>query len=140
MEGETVIMKVYLAGGMTGLSFKEQNKWREDFKKEFYFKNARIINPCDYYNLNQPYDTEKEIFEYDLNHIRTSDLIIVNFNNPKSIGTAMELMLAKELHIPILACLPQGDEVIHPWLLECCMKTFKNMDELTSYVEKYYFY
>lgn len=127
----------YLAGGMTGMKFEESNGWRRRLEYEFA-ENAKVINPNNYYNLVHPsHDTEKEERNFDLNMVRHSDLIIVNFNQPNSIGTAQELAIANELRIPIVGLNEAGYE-LHPWLLECVDKMCFTMEGLIDYVRTYY--
>lgn len=62
-----------------------------------------FFNPPLYYSPNQPYHkNEREVMEYELDRLRKSDVVIVNFNIPKSIGTAMEVAVARENRIPII--------------------------------------
>lgn len=153
--------KIYLAGGMTGMSWEDQNKWRENLKFQINYKNEshgynrklRIINPCDYYNFEQKrHQKEEEIMNYDLWHVRNSNLIIVNLNNPNSIGTAMELALAREYKIPVVALLewnPEKDkekypsfedkiQTIHPWIRICCDRFEPNMYTLADFISDFY--
>lgn len=139
---ETV--RIYLSGGMTGLNREEQTKWRTQFKNAIKFgdydyeKNPSIFDPTQHYNFEEKsHKSEREIMEFDLNAVRNSDLIIVNFNEPSSIGTAMELMLAKELHIPIVG-LDKDKKEIHPWLRCCCHRMCDDMRELVEYIVDFY--
>ena len=135
---------VYLSGGMSNLSFEEQNKWRQQVKDAILYsdydlkKNPVFFNPVDYFNFEvNEHKTEKEPFEYDLYQLRNSDLVIVNFNAPNSIGTAMELMLAYELRIPVIGLNKDGVE-LHPWLTEIPMRICTDMRELCDYVVKFF--
>lgn len=138
------ICRIYLSGGMTGLSFEEQFKWRSNVMSAIrygdynYEKKVSFFNPVDFYNFEEKnYKTEREVMEFDLYNLRKSDLIIVNFNAPNSIGTAMELMLAKEYKIPIIA-FGVKDNDIHPWLTECCTRICNDMRECVSHVVDFY--
>lgn len=137
-------MKIYLSGGMSGLTSDEQRKWRKQVMDALKYgdidtnKHLTFFNPPDYYNFETiSHKSEKEPFEFDLYQLRTSDLVIVNFNKPNSIGTAMELMLAKELHIPIIGLNKDGVE-LHPWLIECCTRMCTDMRELINHVAEFY--
>ena len=83
------------------------------------------------------YESEKEVRDFDLNILRNSNLLIVNFNKPDSIGTAQELAIAHELHIPVLG-LNENRCELHPWLRECCDRIFDSMYELIEYTRFYY--
>lgn len=138
---ETV--RIYLSGGMSGLSIEEQSKWRQMVINAIKYgyeheKNASFFNPVDYYNFEEKqHKSEREIMEFDLYNLRNSDLVIVNFNNIWSIGTAMELMLAKEMHIPVIGWNP-NDEALHPWLKECVTRLCDNLREAVEHVVSYY--
>jgi hypothetical protein len=137
-------VKIFLSGGMGSLSFEEQNEWRNRVMNAIrygdydYEKKPHFFNPVDYYNYKETnHKTEREAMEFDLNALRKSDLVIVNFNDPKSLGSAMELILAKELHIPVIGLNKDGVE-LHPWLIECCTRICDTMKELVEHVVDYY--
>ena len=139
---ETV--KIYLSGGMTGLSIEEQEKWRSQvssaikFEDNGYERKPIFFNPVNHYSLlEKQHKSEKEIMEFDLYNLRNSNLVIVNFNSPSSIGTAMELMLAKEYRIPVIA-FGADNKNVHPWLLECCTRICDSMREAVDHVEEFY--
>ncbi len=138
--------KIYLAGGMSGLSREEQSKWRwvtirrikESDNCFGYEYNPVFFNPMIHYNLfDNEHKTEREPFEFDLYNLRDSDVVIVNFNSPQSIGTAMELAVAKEYKKPIIGLNESGCE-LHPWLIECCTRICDTMDELIKHVINFY--
>ena len=136
--------RVYLSGGMGSLSFEEQSKWRKQvinailFGDYHYEKKPIFFNPVDYYNFTEVrYRSEREVMEFDLNALRHSDLVIVNFNDPKSIGTAMELMLAKERNTPVIGFGVNG-QTVHPWLLESCTRVCDNLREVVEHVVDFY--
>lgn len=136
--------RIYLSGGMSGLTLEEQNKWRTKiidaikFGDYNYEKKPLFFNPVDYYNTEEEnYKTEKEIMEFDLYNLRKSDVVIVNFNAPNSLGTAMELMLAKENHIPVIAFGANGKQ-IHSWLIECCTRICEDIRETVEHTVEFY--
>lgn len=137
------IVKIYLSGGMTSVSFEEQSKWRNQIIDAINYnydceKKAVFFNPVDYYNFSETrHKSEREIMEFDLNGLRNSNLVIVNFNDEKSIGTAMELMLAKERNIPVIA-FGVNDKEIHPWLLECCTRVCESLREVVEHTVDFY--
>lgn len=136
-------VRIYLSGGMGALSFEEQSKWRQQVINAINFnydceKKPYFFNPVNYYNFEEVrYRSEREVMEFDLNALRNSDLIVVNFNDPKSIGTAMELMLAKERNIPVIGFGVNG-QTIHPWLLECCTRVCDNLREAVEHIVEFY--
>lgn len=129
---------------MGNLSFEEQSKWRKNISEAIKTegcdsdKRVSIFNPVNYYNFEiNSHKSEKEIMEFDLYNLRNSNLVIVNFNDEKSIGTAMELMLAKEYNIPIIA-FGTKDKQIHPWLIECCTRVCDDMREVVDHIIQFY--
>lgn len=143
-----IISKVfYLCGGM-GLFWKERfnegNEWRVDIKDRIeQISNGKVkcCNPNDYFNFldRSTYESDKEVMEFDLYKVRNSDLVIVNFNDPKSIGSACEMAMAYELKIPIIGLCENGEEkILHPWLKEFCNRVFTDREELILYVTKHY--
>lgn len=135
---------IYLSGGMSGLSLEEQTKWRKKFYDAVkygdfdYEKNPIIFDPTQHYSVfEQEHKSDREAFEYDLNALRKSDLVVVNFNMPNSLGIAMELILAKEHHIPVIG-LNKNKVELHPWLLECTTRVCDDFRELVNHVVNFY--
>ena len=137
--------KIYLSGAMSGISWEEQTKWRQQIKNAIKFgdynyeKSVTFFDPTQYYNFEEKHQkSEKEVMEFDLYHLRNSDLVVVNLSNngDKSIGTSMELMLAKELRIPVIAF--GGDKETHPWILETCSRMCNNMRGCVEHIVDFY--
>ena len=143
--------KIYLCGGMGKFGkdeFDKGNAWRVYCKKELrdFAKNWRtnctvkVHNPNDYYNFlqNPPlYDNQREVMEFDLNLVRRSHLIIINFNDMYSLGSMAELAIAYERRIPIIG-LNVDKQNLHPWQVEMCSKIFNDIDKMLDYVEDFY--
>lgn len=134
----------YLAGGMSGLTLEEANRWRQKIKDLFVDIEPRIhfINPIDHAwfdKVELGLITEKEAMELDLIKLRTADFMIVNFNVPGSIGTAIEMGIATERRIPILG-LNEGDQSLHPWQKELSHKVFTKIDNLIAYIVDHFLY
>lgn len=137
-------VKIYLAGGMSSITLEEQFRWRNQVKDAIlygcyeYTYKPMFFSPPMYYNLEeQNHNTEREVMEFDLNRLRNSDLVIVNFNAPNSIGTAMELAIAYENRIPVVGINEKNVE-LHPWLAESVVRMCCNMREAIKYVVDYY--
>lgn len=132
---------IYLSGGMSNLSLDEQLSWRikfqhlaDSFVSEYHIE---CFIPPYYYNYEDRMpETEREAFEYDLYRVRHSDVVVVNFNVPKSIGTAYEIAVARENRIPIVGINTTNEE-LHPWLVESCLKVFPSIESAAKYVEEY---
>ena len=132
--------RIYLSGGMS----EEQIKWRRQFINAIKFgdydydKKPYMFDSTRYYNFAEgQHRSEREMMEFDLYNLRNSNLVVVNFNDIKSIGIAMELMLAKEKNIPVIGFGVNG-QTVHPWLLECCTRVCENLREAVEYVVSFY--
>lgn len=137
-------IKIYLSGGMGSLNLEEQSKWRKQIVDAIKFgdyhceKKPVFFNPVDYYNFTEKrHKSEREIVEFDLNAVRKSDLIIVNFNDPKSIGTAAELAIAYDMHIPIIGINKNKTE-LHPWLVEFTTRMCDSVREAVEHTVEFY--
>ena len=136
--------RIYLSGGMGKLSWDEQTKWRSQivnaikFGDYHYEKKVSFFNPVDYYNFKEVrYKSEREVMEFDLNALRNSDLVIVNFNDPNSLGTCAELAIAKELKIPVIGINKDGHK-LHPWLVEFTTRMCDDIREAVEHVAEFY--
>ena len=138
---------IYLAGEMGKFGkeyFDKGNKWRVGCKKTLEGLHTdyklSVCNPNDYFNfLDEPrkYESEREIMEFDLNKVRNSDLIIINFNDMYSLGSMAELAIAYEKRIPVIG-LNENNQTLHPWQTEMCNRIFVNIYEMIEYVQNYY--
>lgn len=129
---------IYLAGGMSDLTYEEQMNWRVDITallNDFESDNYKpiICNPAIYCDA----EDERGMMLFDLYKVRTSDLIIVNYNDVKSLGTMSEVAIAYDRRIPIVGLCKDKKE-LHPWQLEMTNKMFTNMEELAEHVMIYY--
>lgn len=135
-------MNIYLSGGM-GLfgadRFDEGNSWRVYLTDKFSETEAKTFNPNDYFNFKDKmdYDSELEVMKHDLYFLNRSDLVIVNFNDPRSLGTTSELAIAYDHNIPIIGLNAEHNE-LHPWLECFCNRIFDDIDELADYVIRMY--
>ena len=135
-------LKIFLSGGMTGLTEEEASGWRTSFKLNNIIQDSPFIfiDPTYYYfptdKTTQEY--EKEAMNYDLYLVKHSDLIIVNFNSLLSVGTAQEVAYACVLGKPIIGMIEENKyDQLHPWYKEECMKIFKyDLNKLEETIEK----
>ena len=130
-------MQCYLGGAMSGLTFNEMNEWRVEAKEQLEDRHIKAINPVVYYNFEMNPDefTNHECISFDLTAVKHSDVILVNLEH-NSIGTAIELFQAHELHIPIVGFNYNNDT--HPWIKELVDVFCNNLNEAISYITTYY--
>lgn len=137
--------KCYLAGGMCKFGedkFNESNFWRVHIQEVLSEMPVEVCNPNDYFSFKDnpaKYKSIKEVMEFDLNKVRNSDFIIVNFNDIYSLGTMAEIAIAYEHRIPIIGLVSKENEsLLHSWQKEMCSRFFTDIDEMLDYVEDYY--
>jgi hypothetical protein len=142
------MLKVYLAGKMNGLSYAEMSGWRNKIYEKlnamanFHDKKINVVNPVLYYNFEEKrHQSEVEVEEFDLAHVVSSNIIIVNLDGLKnSIGTIIELHDAHYHHkIPVIAF---GNQELyadlHPWIKNDITRIESNIDEMLDYIEDFY--
>lgn len=138
---ETV--KIYLSGGMGNLTYEEQSKWRKQIIDAIKYnhdvsKKPLYFNPVDYYGFEEiRYKTQREVMNFDLNALRNSNLVIVNFNDPSSLGTCAELAIAYDMKIPIVG-INKDKKELHPWLECFCDRMCDSIKEAVEYVVEFY--
>lgn len=138
---------IYLCGGMGKFGkerFSEANEWRIDINNKIRdASNGKIscCNPNDHFNFldDKEYSSQREVMEYDLYRVRNSDVIVVNFNDPNSIGSACEMAIAYYKRIPIIGLCEYGENNnLHPWLKCMCNRIFVDREKLILYIVKHY--
>lgn len=129
---------------MSGLTYEQYSAWRTIAEQYFdnvtMFNDAKVnvINPIKYYNFEEvKYDTELEVMKFDLRHVKTSDLILVNFVNHCSIGTVAELAIAYDKDIPIIGVYNKNYK-FHPWEKNFCDKLFSELSPALDYIRDFY--
>lgn len=135
---------IYLGGGMKNLTMEKQNGWRLDVKYalEKYECDYKVkcINPVDYYNYQMglnAYDSDLEVMQFDLHKVKSSNLLIMNFNEPNSLGSMAELAIAYDRGIPIIGLNEDGD-MLHAWQYCMCSKIFMDREDMLDYIKHYY--
>lgn len=141
-------LKIYLAGKMSGLSFKEMNDWRQDLKMQLELAEQisgyqiQVINPVDYFNFKEKrYQSEIEVEEYDLAHVTSSNIIIVNLDGLNSSdGTKIEIHDARyHNRIPVIVF---GNkklyEDLHPWIKNDITRVEETMEDVVRYIQEFY--
>lgn len=143
------MLKIYLAGKMSGLPFEEMNEWRVKLKEilttyaNYSDTNIKIINPVDFYNFEKPkHQNELEVEEFDLAHVVSSDIVIVNLDGlDSSIGSIIELHNAKYHNkIPVIAFgSKENYNKLHPWTKNDITRVEKTIYDVAAYIKDFYF-
>ena len=130
-------MKVYLSGGIAGLTFEEANAWRSEVTEKLRDRGAQTLNPlrgrmflCADDEVLDP----NEIVQRDLRDIRACDLVLARMDAP-SIGTAIEIWQAYYVeHKPVILVSQNIKLREHPWLQVACTKMFAHLDIALDYI------
>lgn len=141
-------LKIYLAGKMSGLTFDEMNEWRRELKRkllaasEYAGYNVTVVNPVDYYGIeNIKHQSDKEVEDYDLAHVISSDIVIVNVKGlDSSDGTKIEIHDANyHNRIPVIA-LDEDNKYwyLHPWIKRDITRVEQNVESLVQYIKDFY--
>lgn len=141
-------LKIYEAGKMSGLSFDEMNNWRQKLKTQLQLAaeisgyQIQVINPVDFYNFEERrYQSDDEVEEFDLAHVISSNLIVVNLEGlSSSDGTKVELHDAKyHNRIPVVAF---GNrklyEELHPWVKRNITRVEESMEDVVRYIQEFF--
>lgn len=141
-------LKIYLGGKMNGLTYKQMNQWRVEATKKLKTSanctgyKVNVINPVYYFNFEErKQQTELEVMNYDLKHVETSDILIINLSGlTTSIGTSIEIYRAYQLGIPILCFgYPVEYDKLHPWIKCCITRYEEKVNDVIDYIRNFYF-
>lgn len=143
------MVKIYLAGKMTGLDKTEMGEWRRQFaekmKEQLYYSDIpepQIIDPVECF-ADAPAENAKEYVRWELRHVSSSDIVVTMISqNQDSIGTAVELGAAYANKVPVLLYNPFHIErdKIHPFVMEIGDRVFDQIDALVEHIITYYLY
>ena len=141
-------LKIYEAGKMGGLSLTQMNEWRVLLKNRLNVAAENtgyklvVVNPVDFYNFEEKKNqSEIEIENYDLAHVITSDIIIVNLDGlSSSDGTKIEIFEANyNRKIPVIAFGNRGlYEDLHPWIKNSITRVEDNPQDVVNYIRDFY--
>lgn len=158
--------KIYLSGAMSGLTQEEQTAWRNNMENKIKMSSAYygcsktpvFFNPPDWYNFEeceQLNEKEQQLYQkeamfYDIHNLRNSDLMVVCLDHVNtSIGTAMEIAIAKELKIPVIGFFNDYSELtneqleeklkkVHPWIVNSLDKFCRSAEDAYMYVIEFF--
>lgn len=143
---------VYLAGGISGLTFEEATAWREELTAKILRLGHRVLNPLDgkehlkgdgqigHGYKNDPMCTAEAIFTRDTEDIMNSDILFVRLDTAKSIGTPFEMGYAYALRKKLIV-VTKPELATHPFVegvkLTYGNRIYTNYDKAVKELEKY---
>lgn len=135
---------VYLAGPITGLSYKEATQWRKEIAKDLYSLGYSVLDPMhkkdflskkkqlknNYYN--NIITKQDNIFLTDEFRVNSSDIILVNFLNAKqvSIGTTVEIAIARNKKKLVILIMDKNNIHNHIFITSGCIIAKSNKEAL----------
>jgi nucleoside 2-deoxyribosyltransferase len=140
-------MRIYLAGPMAGLNYKQATDWRNDVTKELERFGVACYSPLRWKEFLaelkkisrkgtdkdvHPLATTKGIMTRDYNDVLKADVIIANFlgSEMTSMGTVMECAWAYHLNIPVIAIGEKSNpHLVHPMMMEAVCYEVRTVDD-----------
>jgi nucleoside 2-deoxyribosyltransferase len=111
----------------------EARAWRET-AKNLLKDNFNLLDPMRRQFVDRQVDSANEIVEFDLQDVRESDILLVNYNKP-SIGTSMEVFYAAhDLGKFVVAFSPFEFENCSPWMVRYCTKILPTLEDACKYI------
>lgn len=142
-------MKVYLAGPIAGLSYKQAVQRRSKLKGQLELMGHRVISPMrakeelrgtrklgtnGYVGTN----SDTAIFRRDTWDVRRCDLMVADLTGVKkvSIGTMVELGMAWALGKYVVVVLPAGSVHDHLFVRQAASIVFETVDEALRWIKE----
>lgn len=144
---------VYLAGPITGLSWTDATKWRNDMTRELAPLGIECISPLrgkdflsNLTNLKDAYpehslSTPKGIYTRDRWDAMRCDVLFVNFLGARvvSMGTLLEIGWANAAETPIILVMEEGNVHKHAMVTQCAGYVVETLGEGIN-ILKYLFF
>ena len=133
MKMEKQVQTVYLSGPIMDEVEGTAREWRETAKKLLQ-ERFRLLDPMRRKFVDRQVDSANEIVEFDLQDVRNSDIVLVNYNRA-SIGTSMEVFYAAHDQGKfVVAFSPLEYKDCSPWMARFCTKILPTQEEAVEYI------
>ncbi len=112
-------------------------EWRSVAARELG-RDFLILDPMRRDFKDREVDSANEIVEFDLQDVRSADLLLVNYSKP-SIGTAMEVFYAShDLGKFVIAFSPVPFKDCSPWMVKFATKILPSLEQAIAYVRTHF--
>ena len=140
---------VYLAGGISGLSYQQATEWREIATAVLEAGGYRVLDPMRgkldlidekeiHHDYQEEHLTPEAIFNQDLKDIEASDIIFARMDTAKSIGTPWEVGYAFAREKEIVLAVDQSIRK-HPFVVGTTEYIYTDwLEALRQVAEKFY--
>jgi len=137
VQEEADMKTVYLCGSIMEEHEGVAREWRKIVAKKLG-KNFRLLDPMRRNFKDREVDSANEIVEFDLQDIRSADILLVNYSKA-SIGTAMEVFYASNnLGKFVVAFAPFEFENCSPWMVRYCTKILPSLESALAYLKTHF--
>ena len=134
---ENRVKTIYLSGPIMDEHAGTAREWREA-AGQLLSKEFRLLDPMRRKFVDRQVDSANEIVEFDLQDVRTADILLVNYNKP-SIGTSMEVFYAAhDLGKFVVAFSPFEYQDCSPWMARFCTKILGSLEEAAGYINTHF--
>lgn len=128
---------IYLCGPIMGEVEGRAVQWREE-AKQLLGDGFNLLDPMRRDFKDNEVDSANEIVEFDLQDIRDSDIVLVNYGKP-SIGTAMEVFYAAhDLGRFVVAFSPFAFKDCNPWMVKFTTKILPSLEDAARYIKRHF--
>ncbi|MBO5308276.1 MAG: nucleoside 2-deoxyribosyltransferase [Lentisphaeria bacterium] len=133
MKMDKQVQTVYLSGPIMDEVEGSAREWRET-AKALLKDRFRLLDPMRRKFVDRQVDSANEIVEFDLQDVRNSDIILVNYNRA-SIGTSMEVFYAAHDQGKfVVAFSPLEYKDCSPWMARFCTKILPTLEDAVDYI------
>lgn len=128
---------IYLCGPIMDEHDGVARNWRKTAIRQLG-KRFCILDPMRRNFKDREVDSANEIVDFDLQDIRSSDILLVNYNKA-SIGTAMEVFYAaNDLGKFVVAFSPFDYKNCSPWMIRYCTKILPSLEAAMEYIKRHF--
>ena len=126
-------LTVYLSGPIMDEHAGLAREWRQQ-AKALLGAQFRLLDPMRRNFHDRQVDSSNEIVEFDLQDIRDTDILLVNYNKP-SIGTSMEVFYAAhDLGKFVVTFSPFSFQDCSPWMVRYSTKILPDLEIACRYL------
>ncbi len=128
---------IYLSGPIMDEYSGAAREWR-DAARSLLAERFRLLDPMRRKFVDRQVDSANEIVEFDLQDVRSAEILLVNYNKP-SIGTSMEVFYAAHnLGKFVVAFSPFEYKDCSPWMARYCTKILSSLEEAAEYINTHF--
>lgn len=132
-------LKVYLAGGINGLTYEEAFEWRKHVTQKLSSFGIECLNPIaakdfDKYHKDGKFtEGGKTCYWRDIFLVKQADVVLINFDTVKSFGTLVEKGWCDILGKLVL--IASSKDIKHPFVTEQAI-LFNSISDAIDFIKE----